>query len=263
MSRAVFFDIDGTLIDCFGGITQITPKVEEAIRSLQEKGDYVFIATGRPYAFISKELLDFGFDGFILTNGAQAILNNDHLFCEPMEIDFIKEAISEFDKIGVQYILEGAKDSYLHERFKEFYEFFDGIGISRKHIKDSYDLDELEIQKIEVLCPDEESVLLCSNFLSQYPDYDHFASISQKSIEIYAKKNTKAAGILKVLEHLNIPVEKSYAFGDGTNDIEMIQTVGCGIVMGNATEELKKYADQITDTVHNDGVAVGIEKYLK
>ena len=69
-------------------------------------------------------------------------------------------------------------------------------------------------------------------------------------------------GILKALEYLNIPVEDSYAFGDGTNDIEIIQTVGCGIVMGNATEKLKEYADQLTESVQNDGVAVGIEKYI-
>jgi len=49
---------------------------------------------------------------------------------------------------------------------------------------------------------------------------------------------------------------------DGKNDIEMLSTVGCGIAMGNADEEVKKYAKEVTDTVHNDGVAIGIEKYI-
>lgn len=83
-----------------------------------------------------------------------------------------------------------------------------------------------------------------------------------KSIEIYSRKNTKAAGILEVLKHLDIPIEQSYAFGDGKNDIEMLEAVGCGIAMGNASDEVKKYADKVTDTVQNDGVAVGIEKYI-
>ena len=51
MRRAVFFDIDGTLLDCINGLIDISPKVKKAIRDLQENGDYVFIASGRPYAF--------------------------------------------------------------------------------------------------------------------------------------------------------------------------------------------------------------------
>ena len=46
------------------------------------------------------------------------------------------------------------------------------------------------------------------------------------------------------------------------NDIEMLETVGCGIAMGNALDEVKKYADKVTDTVQNHGVAIGIEKYI-
>ena len=42
----------------------------------------------------------------------------------------------------------------------------------------------------------------------------------------------------------------------------MLSTVGCGIAMGNASDEVKKYAKEITDTVFNDGVAVGIEKFI-
>ena len=83
-----------------------------------------------------------------------------------------------------------------------------------------------------------------------------------KNFELYAKKNTKASGIIKALEILNIPIENSYAFGDGNNDIEMLSTVGCGIAMGNASDEVKGHAKVVTDTVQNDGVASGIEKYI-
>lgn len=48
----------------------MTPNVKEAI---QDKGDYIFISTGRPYDFLSQAILDFGFDGFILTNRAQVM----------------------------------------------------------------------------------------------------------------------------------------------------------------------------------------------
>ena len=54
MKKAIFFDIDGTLLDYFGDITDMTSRVKESIRALQNEGHYVFIATGRPYAFLSK-----------------------------------------------------------------------------------------------------------------------------------------------------------------------------------------------------------------
>ena len=44
--------------------------------------------------------------------------------------------------------------------------------------------------------------------------------------------------------------------------MEMLETVGCGIAMGNASDRVKSYAKEITDTVANDGVALGIEKYI-
>lgn len=93
-------------------------------------------------------------------------------------------------------------------------------------------------------------------------EYGYFSSVSEKAYEIYLKRNTKAHGILKVLDILNIPIENSYAFGDGINDIEMLSTVGCGIAMGNASDEVKKYAHKVTESVHDDGVAVGIKEYV-
>lgn len=99
MKKAIFLDIDGTLIDCFNGMTEISPKVKTVIRSLQSKGDYVFIATGRPYAFLSQAILEFGFDGFILANGAQVIINNKTIYSDYLKKDFLKDLISKLEKI--------------------------------------------------------------------------------------------------------------------------------------------------------------------
>ena len=92
-------------------------------------------------------------------------------------------------------------------------------------------------------------------------NYNYIHS-EEKSFELYSKTNTKASGILKVLEYLNIPLENSYAFGDGKNDIEMLSTVGCGIAMGNASDEVKNYAKKVTETIQNDGIALEIEKFI-
>ena len=62
--------------------------------------------------------------------------------------------------------------------------------------------------------------------------------------------------------NLDIDINNSYAFGDGKNDIEMLETVGCGIAMGNACDSIKKYANEITTSIHDDGVATGIERFI-
>ncbi len=262
MKKAIFLDIDGTLIDCFSGLIEISPKVKEEIRLLQAKGDYVFIATGRPYAFINKSLLDFGFDGFILINGAQVRINNKTICSKPMSSEFVKQLVSTLEDKGIQYVLEDEVHAYMKTSHKEFYQFYDSVGIGKECFKSEYDMETLNVYKVEIMCPNEEVLDQCVAFVKQHPEYDCFHSIDKAHLEVYLKENTKAAGILKALECLNIPIENTYAFGDGQNDIEMLQTVGCGIAMGNASDEVKQYAKVVTDTVHNDGVAVGIKKYI-
>lgn len=262
MKRAIFLDIDGTILDCIRGITEITPKVKAVIRMLQKNGDYVFIATGRPYAFLSKAILDFGFDGFILANGAQVIIDNKVIYENPMDKEDVKEITTDLEKINVQYILEGKTYAYMKEEFKDFYAFYDKVGVSKENIKSKYDLEQIDVYKIEMLCQNDHDAKLCIDLIKRNPDYDYFASISKNAFELYLKKNTKATGILKAIEYLDIQIENTYAFGDGKNDIEMLSTVGCGIAMGNACNEVKSCANKVTDTVNNDGVAVGIENYI-
>ena len=262
MKKAVFFDIDGTLIDGLEGLTQITPKVLQAIRRLQQDGHYVFIATGRPYAFLNEEILSFGFDGYILANGAQVMIKDEIIYKEALDQSFVKEMVALFEERGIQYMLQSDKYSYMKDHFEEFYQFFDSVGVSRDYLVGKYTLEEVETQKIEMLCPNDEALDYCISLVGKHPDYDYSHSISLRMFDLYSKKNNKATGIFKALEHLGIPVERSYAFGDGKNDIEMLSAVGCGIAMGNASDEVKLYANQVTGSVLEDGVATGIEKYI-
>jgi hydroxymethylpyrimidine pyrophosphatase-like HAD family hydrolase len=79
------------------------------------------------------------------------------------------------------------------------------------------------------------------------------------SFEICALDISKASGVQKVLEHLQIDKEHSYAFGDGLNDLGMIKYVGHGIAMKNAVDQLKEVADEVIGHVDENG----LEEYLK
>ena len=83
-----------------------------------------------------------------------------------------------------------------------------------------------------------------------------------RSIEINAAGCTKGAGIRAFCQKSGIPLERCVGFGDESNDIDMMRTVGCGVAMGNAIPIIKELAKHVTASNTEDGVAKFIEEYV-
>lgn len=83
-----------------------------------------------------------------------------------------------------------------------------------------------------------------------------------KWLELMPLGITKGSGLQALTELLHIPMANVMAFGDGENDIEMLQAAGIGIAMENAMEEVKAAADDITADNNNDGIAAALRKYF-
>ena len=79
--------------------------------------------------------------------------------------------------------------------------------------------------------------------------------------DIVPAGGNKRVGMEKMLEHLGIAREETMAFGDGGNDIPMLAYAGIGVAMGNASEEVKKYADFVTRSVDEDGIVYALQHY--
>lgn len=105
--------------------------------------------------------------------------------------------------------------------------------------------------KIEVWVKDQEELDFA---ISCYGAFQYELHPDNHSMEIYAKNVSKATGILDVLRLLNIDIKDSYCFGDGPNDVEMFETVGHAIAMGNAIDIIKEKADEVCLSVNEDGV---------
>ena len=74
---------------------------------------------------------------------------------------------------------------------------------------------------------------------------------------------SKGSAIRFLADHLNIPIENTIAVGDAENDIPMIETAGLGVVMKNASDDIKKYADYVTELDNNQGgVGEVIRKFM-
>lgn len=262
MNKVVFFDIDGTLIDCANGHYKPSVEVEKALYNLKKNKDYVFIASGRPYAFLTKEIKALPMDGFVLANGSQVIVDGHTIYDKAFKKEQGQKLIETLEYLHLEYVAESYPYSYMKKEYEALFTFYDSIKVPMELVKREPMNLNRPIYKVEVLCKSETDFCSLKEYLDQNEYLDHFSSIDQSAIEIFAKGSTKAVGIQKILEHFHIPQSQSYAFGDGSNDIEMLSFVGTGIAMGNASSNVKKFADIVTDSVAEHGVATGILKHV-
>ena len=75
-----------------------------------------------------------------------------------------------------------------------------------------------------------------------------------RAADIIPSNSGKGIAVMDVLDYYGISREKSIAFGDGKNDIEMLRAVGIGVAMGNSCTEVKDSADESCLSVEEDGI---------
>lgn len=261
--KAVFFDIDGTLINIMRRQPQMTERTRQAILELRRAGHRTLIASGRPLVYLDDELTTQGlFDGYVLMNGAAVFVDGHCVYEQPLPRARVREIVALSEAHGVEYILQGPRQVYLRPEFHGLEEFYRGIGIDVGRFVRSFSLEDIDVCKLEFLAFEAEGggafrQLLALPGLAGLMDPYH-----KKNMELYAADVSKGSGILRALEALAIPVRDSIAFGDGLNDIEMMQTVGTSVAMGNAQPEVKAIARYTVPSVDEDGVAWGISHLI-
>ena len=107
--------------------------------------------------------------------------------------------------------------------------------------------------KLLLLGDDESCAILEKDLGGKFPNL-HVVRSSSHILDIMEKTVSKATGINIMLEHFGLTAEDALAFGDNYNDREMLQLVGHSVAMDNAPDEIKKLADEVTDSNENDGV---------
>lgn len=122
----------------------------------------------------------------------------------------------------------------------------------------------VEVFKIMMIVFDEEIMQQLMRYFDDNPDRTVAVQRSGKNyLEVTHVDAVKANGVKYILAQENVAVENTYAFGDGHNDIPMFKLVGHAVAMSNAMDDVKEYAETITDTNDNAGVGVFIDNLLK
>ncbi len=263
MSKVVFFDLDGTIVD---ESNEICPSAIRTIRELRANGHKTAVATGRGgfemVDFIKKYALEL-FDIVLYNNGAQCEYQNDVLFRHPLNPTEVAAIIQIARKNGIEY---GVGSEYEWRFSVDYHPAIEQISDGGfLKIKDRLDPDyHLGRNVYSGLLFADMSVLPLFEPVLMDCEIVQGILIGGKispHIDFWSKNITKADGIRNVLDLLGSTIEDCVGVGDGFNDIQMLQQVGLGIAMGNAHPDVQKHADFVTKSIDQDGVEYAMRHF--
>ena len=271
--KAVAIDIDGTLIN---DKSLCTERTEKAVKDLIKTGREVYIVTGRAVTTSMAFAKQVAIPRYMINYNGGAVWNFESQKRE-LEQNIVPRAVKDILKLIRNYnvmTLVYSEDEYYYENENEYLEQYltraitKGYKISLDELpKDSFQKffimgDDDDIQKLykQVVksCSDEISIFLTTPGMHNAANPDTPA----RCIEIMAYGVNKGATLKTLLASQNISMDEVVAFGDDTNDVEMLKMSGWGVAMGNARPTVKDAARVETLSHKDDGVAYFIEKYL-
>jgi Cof subfamily protein (haloacid dehalogenase superfamily) len=259
--KVIFFDVDGTLVDCENGIKNPTMKTKEALQKLKREGNIIVLSTGRAKSFLSKEILDLDFDGFITSNGSYIEYRGEELLNNCIDNTLLEDIINFFEINNIEYIIECQEKSEISDlKSESLQRLIELCSIPRTGLVNKGLLKGIKANKLVVCLDNEEKYKMVTE---KYRDMFNFMGFSQMLIyDMYVNKYSKGSAINKLIEILNIDIKETYAFGDGINDIEMFKIVNKGIAMGGAKGELLNLAYYKTRSVSEEGIYYAIKNLV-
>ncbi|MBV7389065.1 Cof-type HAD-IIB family hydrolase [Enterococcus alishanensis] len=275
MIKAIFFDIDGTLVTTESKALDSTRK---AIAAAQAKGILCGIATGRGPVDIEERIDHLPMDMFVTYNGQIVFSKEKTIFAEPFSQEVLDEIVDFADRerrqiiFGGRHHVEGSSimkfsQSAAVKKIAGFIPSWFPVRMTRKFMqKFSSNRKKERFAKLGIL---KEPIYQCVLFAAESENQKlaellpncSFQRSNPYSIDIIPKNGSKYHGIEKFLTAFDIQPEEVMAFGDHFNDIEMLTHVGIGVAMGNGQAETKASADYVTDTNEADGIAKALKHF--
>ena len=270
--KLIFLDIDGTLTE--PGRNVPPDSAADAVRRARAGGHKVVLCSGRSYGMLSP-LLQYGFDGLVGSAGGYIQYGEQVIYDCPMTPQLQQQAMDVFLRNGIYRTIEGKYNSYTDESFKDFLRDAAQAGGNsellrwREQIESELGIRPMAeyqgepIYKIGFVSRSAAGLRELMRLLKDSFDFclqgtDQYGAING---ELINKAFNKGLAVERLCGHLGISIQNTIAFGDSMNDLEMIQTAGLGICMGNGSETLKKIADEVCPPVDEDGLLRAFEAH--
>lgn len=275
MQKAIFMDVDGTLVNDNGIIPE---SAIVAIQQARQNGHLVFICTGRSKAELFTDILNIGFDGIIGAAGGYIEVEQEVLLHKKVSVEDVQHLVDFFNENGIDFYLESNGGLFASKNCKNnIRSIIENLLVNNPEAKEEVEKglqpfhdclienDNLlrdDINKISFLGSAIPIEVIQKEFASKFTVIPSTVPLfGENSGELSVPGVHKATAIEKLIEHLKIEKENTFAYGDGINDLEMLEFVQHGIAMGNAKEALKLAADDITDTHNDNGIYNSFKKY--
>lgn len=250
MYKAAFFDIDGTLLSFT--THQVSPGTIRAFERLHQLGIRTFISTGRPTVLIPP--MPVSFDGYITMNGGYVYSGGEVLLSQPIPddetarwVDYARtHHLCTMSFTQQHMFVSNVNDLGLAIRNQLEFPMPPVVPIERM-------LDETSYQIIAVMPPDRDAEV------QELLPHCRLPRWHPAFTDVVFKDNSKAVGMEAICRHFGFRQEETIAFGDGGNDMEMLQWAGMGVAMGNAAPEVQAKADYVTTSVDDEGILNAIE----
>lgn len=260
MKRIVFSDVDGTLLN---SRQEITPLTERAIKALKEKGIPFVITSARSPSGIYPILNEYGFNCPIISYSGALILDENRkvLYHRGMKKSGVKSLIEymEYCRMDLSWCVYSLDEWIVKDKSdpRIIHEENEVKAQAMQGTVDSAANDE--INKILCICGPGKIWEIESKLKEKFPQYSIVKS-SDILLEIMESGITKETAVRTLCSLWDIPLSNAAAFGDNYNDVEMLEAVGSGILMGNAPEELKKRIPMQTEDNEHDGIYAALVK---
>ncbi|NMA68414.1 MAG: HAD family phosphatase [Desulfitobacterium sp.] len=262
--KLVATDLDDTLLR--DDLT-ISPRVIETVRKAKAQGVIVTFATGRMPASTRPYAEQLGIDVPIITyNGAmvQEAISQEVLLRKVIPLELAHDIISYLLKDEVIFHMYLRDQIFVPKmnKWSEEYAQRVNVPVEEGNLLQLLEKEEEGIEKL-ILFDEPESLTKWANIVrDRFPDQFHLTSSKPYFLELMHPEVNKGRTLLSFAADMGIKSEEVMAIGDGLNDLEMISSVGLGVAVANAREEVKAVAKFITTSNEEDGVAEAIEKYV-
>lgn len=273
--KAVFFDIDGTLVNDSKSVLKST---KEAIKIVKDQGVLVGVATGRGPFFVKELMEDLDLD-FAVTYNGQYIFNKDRvLFASPIDKGSLRQIIS-YAKANQKEIAMGTRQDVVGSRIMSFglsplsqlvsrfvpkfltrtisnsFNRMVSKAVPQKE-EDLLDLINQPIYQVLMLMTPEESEQAAKTL-----NHLKFTRSNPFAADIINQGNSKLEGIRRVGKEYGFDLNQVMAFGDSDNDLEMLAGVGMSVAMGNGSSSVKEVAKHITTSNQEGGIHKALEYF--
>ncbi len=270
MIKAVFFDIDGTLLDKKGSLL---PSTWRAVHLLKAQGIVCGIATGRSPIKLQQLINYLPADCYVVYNGQLVFTEDRGIYDYPFPRETVERLAVYGDETNSRMIF-GTRHAYhgsqtmqvsqtaLVKKIKQILPLlthYRKLGQTLEQLAAKPLFGSMSYQELEIFQENIYQCVLISPLSAQkqleqtFPDC-HFARSNPYSVDIIPKGGSKLVGIQQVIDYLGVDMGEVAVFGDSWNDIEMLTHAGLGVAMGNSNADVKRVADFVTWTNDEDGI---------